>query len=79
MKQNRDILVQELTSSDIDDWKPEKELSADDVINWKNDNVIDWRNEEEGEERRSKVPLQLAQSSSGVEVPISAEYEDDNK
>lgn len=71
-------MVQELTSSDVNVWKPEKELSADDVINWKNDNVIDWRNDEEDEEK-SKVPLQLAQSSSGVEVPISAEYEDDNK
>jgi hypothetical protein len=67
-----------LTSSDVNVWKPEKELSADDVINWKNDNVIDWRIDEDDEEK-SKVPLQLAQSSSGVEVPISAEYEDDNK
>ena len=61
------------------------QLSPDDIINWKNDNIIDWRNDNDdglssnnnNEDEADKGPLQLAQA--GVEVPISAEYEDDNK
>jgi hypothetical protein len=61
------------------------QLSPDDIINWKNDNIIDWRNDNDdglnnnnnNEDEDDKGPLQLAQA--GVEVPISAEYEDDNK
>ena len=66
-----------------------QELSPDDVINWKNDNIIDWKNEDTDTDtdtedinvdtkNKGSIPLQLGPGP-GVEVPISNEYEDDNK
>ena len=66
-----------------------QELSPDDVINWKNDNIIDWKNDDTDTDadtedinvdtkNKGSIPLQLGPGP-GVEVPISNEYEDDNK
>ena len=53
------------------------QLSPDDIINWRNDHDDGLSSNNNNEDEADKGPLQLAQA--GVEVPISAEYEDDNK
>lgn len=56
-----------------------KGLRPEDLVNWRPDNLIDWTSgdsEAVSPAVSHPVPVQLA---SGVEVPISAEYEDDNK
>ncbi len=55
-----------------------KGLRPDDLANWRPDSLIDWTSgdSEVVSANSHPTPIQLA---SGVEVPIFANYEDDNK